>query len=87
MKNLIKLSASVALTLALGLSAVAGQVETPPCAVPGQVETPPCAAASGDMSTPTATLTASGNMGTPANDEASFVNLAADVLLNFLPLF
>jgi hypothetical protein len=37
------------------------------------------------MSTPT--LTASGGKSTPANDEASFINLAADVLLNFLPLF
>lgn len=44
MNNLKKLGAALGLTLALGLSTFAGQVETPPCAppAPGQVETPPC---------------------------------------------
>ena len=44
MRNLKKLSAAVALTLALGLSAFAGIIESPPCAPPdpGIMETPPC---------------------------------------------
>ncbi len=45
MKNLRRFSAAVVLTFVLGLSVLAGEVETPPCAppVPGEVETPPCA--------------------------------------------
>src|SRR5712692_12079019 len=44
MKNLKRLSAAVVLTCVLGLSAFAGEVETPPCAppVPGELSTPPC---------------------------------------------
>ena len=87
MKNIKRLGASVVLTFVLGLSAFAGEVLTPPCAPPepGEVLTPPCTAALADKSTPRAVSTAYG--GTPANDKASFINLAADVLLNFLPLF
>jgi hypothetical protein len=45
MKNLTRFGAAIILTLVLGLSALAGEVETPPCTppVPGEVETPPCA--------------------------------------------
>ena len=89
MKNLRKLSATVVLTFALALAAFAGQTSTPPCAPPepGQVETPPCAAAAG-MGTPTET-SAPGDMSTPtvATDETLFTKIAADVLLNLLPLF
>ena len=44
MKNLKKLVAAVALTCVLGLSAFAGETDTPPCAppVPGEINTPPC---------------------------------------------
>jgi hypothetical protein len=42
MKSLRKFSAAVVLMCALGLSAFAGNVETPPCPVPGEIETPPC---------------------------------------------
>src|SRR2546423_15005547 len=47
MKNLKRLCVSVALTLVLGLSVLAGEVQSPPCAPPdpGITETPPCAAA------------------------------------------
>ena len=88
MKNLRKLGAAVVLTLALALSAFAGEIPTPPCAIPepGQTETPPCAAAPGDMNTPGVT-SAPGDMGPMANDETSFTEIAAEVLLNFLPLF
>lgn len=85
MKNLRKLGATCVLTCILALSAYAGQIPTPPCAStePGQIPTPPCAEqqAPGDMGTPTAS-TATGDMGT-----LSFTEIAADVLLNFLPLF
>jgi len=86
MKKPRKLSATVLLTFALSMSVVAGETQTPPCAStnPGQIETPPCSAA---LSEPTAASTASAGMGTLAKDKASFINLAADVLLNFLPLF
>src|SRR5258707_3582033 len=44
MKKLKRLSVAVALTLALGLSAFAGETSTGPCAppVPGETQTPPC---------------------------------------------
>jgi hypothetical protein len=44
MNSLKKLSGAIALTFVLGLSAFAGEVETPPCA-PGETDTPPCATA------------------------------------------
>ena len=91
MRNLRKLSAATVLTLAFTLSAFAGEVLTPPCAnpAPGQVDTPPCAAAPGDMDTLGLTSTTSGDMSTPtvATDETLFSKIAADVLLNLLPLF
>lgn len=45
MKNLKRLGATVALTLVFGLSALAGDIQTPPCAAPqpGIIESPPCA--------------------------------------------
>lgn len=91
MKNLRKLGATVALTCALGMPVLAGQTDTPPCSqpAPGQTDTPPCAAAFGDLGTPTGASTAPGEMATPtfASSETSFTEFAANVLLNFLPLF
>ena len=70
---------------------LAGQIETPPCLSPegGQTSTPPCDAAPGDMETPTVASTATGDMATTtvANSDTSFTEIAANVLLNFLPLF
>jgi hypothetical protein len=83
MKNLRKLGAAVVLTSVLALSAFAGETQTPPC-VPGQIDTPPCASALGDADTPTWESTVPGDMG---NGGASFTEIAADVLLNLLPLF
>jgi hypothetical protein len=87
MKNLRKLGAAVLLTCVLGLPALAGETSTPPCAPPdpGETSTPPCAAALGDMGTPTGASTAPGDLGT--RSETSFTEIAADVLLNILPLF
>ncbi|MDX6531083.1 MAG: hypothetical protein QOH41_3373 [Blastocatellia bacterium] len=90
MKKLRKFGAAVILTFALITFAVAGQVETPPCAnpAPGQVETPPCAAAPADMGTATSSSTTSAGLNTPAvAHETSFSKIAADILLNLLPLF
>jgi hypothetical protein len=77
-KNLKKLSAAALLTLVLGLSAFAGETQTPPCSQPdpGETQTPPCAAAPGNMGTSTV-----------ASNETSFTEIAANVLLNVLPLF
>ena len=91
MKKLRKFGAAVVLGFVLALSAFAGETPTPPCASPdlGQVDTPPCAAAPGDIDTPAVTSSAVGDMGTPtvANSEISFREIAADLVLNFLPLF
>ena len=86
MKSLRKLGAAAVLTSVLALSAFAGETPPPPCAPePGQSSTPPCAAALGDVDTPTGISTAPGDMAT--SSETSFTEIAADVLLNFLPLF
>ena len=86
MKSLRKLGAAAVLTCVLALSAFAGEMQTPPCAPePGQSSTPPCASALGDMDAPPGASTASGDVAT--SSETSFTEIAADVLLNFLPLF
>lgn len=90
MKNLSKLSAAVVLTGAFALSASAADTTTPPCAVPGQTETPPCATqlASEDMNTLAATPIDHGEMRMAAvSNETSLTRMAADLLLEFLPLF
>jgi hypothetical protein len=89
MKNLRKLSAVVVLTFALALSAFAGETATPPCPdpAPGQTETPPCALQI-TFGGPDGTSTAPLAMGPPAVPNGTlFTRIAADVLLNFLPLF
>jgi hypothetical protein len=91
MKDLRKLGAAVVLTLALGVAALGGEILTPPCPVPepGEILTPPCSAAPGDIGTPGVTSTSSGDVATltVATDETSFREIAADLFLNFLPLF
>lgn len=90
MKNLRKLGAAVALTCLIGLPVFAGQTDNPPCAPPegGQTSTPPCATAPGDVETP-GESTVPGDLGTPtlASSETSLSEIAANVFLNFLPLF
>lgn len=91
MKNLRKLGATVALTCALAVSAVAGETSTPPCAPPepGETSTPPCSAAPGDIGTPSEMSTASGDIGTvtAVDYETYFTKIVTGVLLNALPLF
>jgi hypothetical protein len=89
-RTLIKLGLAVGLTLTLALSAFAGE---PPCGTPdpGQIPTPPCATqfADGGMDMPLGHSNTASNMGTPtvANDETSFNEIAAKVVLGLLPLF
>jgi len=92
MKTLREFGAAVILTFVLALSAVAGQTDTPPCSSPqpGQTDTPPCSTllASGDMNRSGVVSTAAGNMGTvAASNTTSLTRIAADLLLEFLPLF
>jgi hypothetical protein len=55
MKKLVKLAAVVGLTLSLGLVALGGETQTPPCPPPdpGETQTPPCSGANltGDSQT------------------------------------
>ena len=92
MRKLCKLSATIVMTLVFVLPALAGQTMTPcPPPDPGQTMTPcdPSQRISfGDISTPAASDTAPGDLSTPvANNETSFADFAADLLLNFLPLY
>jgi hypothetical protein len=85
MKNLKRLSAAVVLTFVLGLSAFAGEVNTPPCAPPdpGQISTPPCAAApmSPDDSA------APGQTDTPPTSDAVDIVAVVDAAMDLLLLF
>lgn len=92
MQNMKRMSATVILMCALGLSVFAGQTMTPcPPPEPGQTMTP-CDPGSpvtaGDINTPSGS-TAPGDMGTTtvASSETSFTEIAAEVLLNCLSLF
>ena len=67
MNSLKKLGAAMLLASVISLSALAGEIPTPPCASPepGEIPTPPCVtqpsaddpAALGDISTPPASST------------------------------
>jgi hypothetical protein len=90
MNNLKRFGAAVILTLALGLTTLGGEILTPPCSAPepGEILTPPCGSAPGDLGTPAGTPAAPSEMGTAAvPSETSLTRIAADFLLNFLPLF
>ncbi|MDX6403022.1 MAG: hypothetical protein QOH70_477 [Blastocatellia bacterium] len=83
MKNLKRLGAAIALTFVLGLSAFAGDVDTPPCAAPGEVETPPCATA---QMSPDASSAPGTALSTPASNTVDIVSVV-DAALNLLSLF
>jgi hypothetical protein len=85
MTILKRLGAAIALTLVLGVSAFAGDVETPPCTLPepGQISTPPCAAAQMSFDDSAAPGTA---LSTPASNTVDIVSVV-DAALNLLSLF
>ena len=87
MKNLKRLSATVVLTCVLGLSAFAGQTETPPCAPPepGILDTPPC---SGGQTTSDNSATPS-VISTPSASDAGYLVAEAAISLyeSWLSLF
>jgi hypothetical protein len=84
MKTLKRLSAAFVLTFVLGLSAFAGETQTPPCAPPepGQTDTPPCAGQTiGDNSaTP-------GVVSTPSASDYLVAEAAISLFESLLPLF
>jgi hypothetical protein len=86
MKNLKRLGAASVLTLVLGLSAFAGQTDTPPCAPPepGQSSTPPCSG--GQTASDNSTLPGETNC-PPAPESAYLVTEAAISLFESLSLF
>jgi hypothetical protein len=89
MKTLRNLGPSIALAMVLASRGFA-QIDTPPCASPepGQTSTPPCEMqlAPSDRTTSAGGSAAQGDKSTPAN-ETSLAQIAADLLLNLLPLF
>ena len=85
MKNLQILGAAVALTFVFGLSALAGQMPTDPCAppAPGETQSPPCAAAPstpGDSATP-------GETSAPPSANAVDLLSVAEAAMNLLLTF
>jgi len=79
--TLKRLTAAFALSCLLGLTAFAGQTDTPPCA-PGEMQTPPCQSAPGD------TQGVPGDMDTlvaPSND--TFIAIAEGVLKEMLAIW
>jgi hypothetical protein len=83
MKNLKRLSAAVVLTFVLGLSALAGEVDTPPG--PGKASTLP--SASGQTMT-LSNSTTPGEVETPPKAQSlSLTEIATGVLRSLLSLF
>jgi len=87
MKSLKKLGVTVALTFVLTVTALAGELPTPPCTAPGELNAPPCAAAQltpddavipGETSSPSASN---------AGDASSVTEFALDLLHSVLLLF
>lgn len=89
MKSLKRLGVVIALTLVLGVSALAGETQAPPCAPPdpGETQAPPCATAqlTPDGSTPQSqpsTLPSSNPV-----DEYSISEVAMDLVRHWLSIF
>ena len=82
MQNLKRLGAAAVLTFMLGLSALAGEMNAPPCVPPdpGIMEGPPCLAP-GQIETPPAASVDPSETSTPPA-EYSFTQLAVTLLEN-----
>jgi hypothetical protein len=83
MKTLRKLTSVIVLTLILGLTAFAGETQTPPsCAspAPGETQTPPCqGAAPADTSGPA-------NSWTVTAADARFTEIATEIMESLLSI-
>ena len=81
MKNPKRLGASIALTLFLGLSTIAGEVHSPPCPPPdpGELQTPPCSTAQLTSDDPT-----SGQTSTPSSASAMTEYVVVDTAIDFV---
>ncbi|MDX6446111.1 MAG: hypothetical protein QOH71_3185 [Blastocatellia bacterium] len=85
MKNLKRLGVALALTFVLGVSAFAGEVNSPPCATPdpGEISTPPCAAA---QMSPDASF-APGEVNAPPASNTVDILSVVDAAMNLLLFF
>lgn len=85
MKNLGRLSTALLLTLVLGVSAFAGETNSPPCAppAPGEVNSPPCAAAQMTPDDPTAP----GQIPTPPDSNTVDILSVVEAAMNLLLIF
>jgi hypothetical protein len=85
MKNLRRLSAAVVLTFVLGLSAIAGEIPTGPCAPPdpGETQAPPCTTA---PLSPNASF-APGEVNAPPASNAVDILAVVDAAMNLLLFF
>jgi len=86
MKNLKRLCVAIALTLAIALSALAGEIQSPPCAPPdpGEIQSPPCSVTQDVPDDATTQLQATT---TVASDDLSVTTVTVDVLQVMLSLF
>ena len=90
MIRLKKLFATLFLICALGVTAFAGQTDTPPCSPPdpGQTDTPPCSAAQGDTGPDLAPSTSGDSVSAVSvNDQYLLAEIAIGAMEMFLPLF
>ncbi len=86
MKNLKRLCVAMALTLTIALSALAGEIQSPPCAPPdpGEIQSPPCSVTQNLSDDGTAQ-----NLGTTTvtSDDLSVTTVTVDLLQTVLSLF
>lgn len=81
MKNLKGLGLTIALSLVLASSALAGEVSSPPCPQPdpGEVSSPPCSTAQESADDPTP-----GQTSTPPSASVVTQNVVADTAIDFV---
>jgi hypothetical protein len=87
MKSLNRFVASLSLTLVLGFSAVAGEMNSPPCPAPdpGEMSSPPCSTAQETSDDPTSGQT--GTLDASAVTQYVVVDTTIDFVENVLSLF
>ena len=81
MKSLNRLAVSMSLMLVLGLSAVAGEAQSPPCPPPdpGEMSAPPCSTAQLTSDDPTP-----GQTSTPPSSNAVTEYVVVDTAIDFV---